>query len=96
MNIPGFNAEFCLGPASPIYRAKKMFGGSQGEVLMQQLSATPFLGRLDLTMRCCGYSTLLRRFVCTTRSVSPLEHCECRRDYFGHPLIICRPPVATF
>jgi hypothetical protein len=94
MNTPGFDAESSLGPTMGIYRRKAVFGGlGMGEVSLQQFGASSFLGRFGVTMRCCGYSTWLHRFVCTTRIVSPLEQCECQRDFFGHPIIICRPPV---
>lgn len=96
MNIPGFNADLSLGPTMGIYRGNAAFGGSgRGEVSMQQFGASSFLGRFGVTKRCCGYSTWLHRFVCTTRIVSPLEQCECQRDFFGHPVIICHPPVLS-
>jgi len=94
MNMPGFDAESSLGPTTGIYRGKAVFGRlGAGEVSLQQFGASSFLGRFGVTKRCCGYSTLLHRFVCATRIVSPLEQCECQRDFFGHPVIICRPPV---
>lgn len=93
MNMPGFNAESALGPTMSIYQG--MVGGSgasKDEVSMQQLGASSIPGRFGATMRCCGYSTLLRRFVCTTQTVSPFEQCECLRTPFG-PIILCQPPV---
>ena len=94
MNMPGFDAESSLGPAFGIYRGKAVFGGlGMGEVSLQQFGASSFLGRFGVPMTCCGYSTWLHRFVCTTRIVSPLEQCACQRGAFGHPVIICRPPV---
>lgn len=96
MNIPGFTAEASLGPTIGIYRRKAVFGGVRmGEVSMQQFGASSFLGRFGETMRCCGYSTWLHRFVCTMRIVLPLEQCECQQDFFGHPLIICSSPVLS-
>jgi hypothetical protein len=96
MNMPGFDAESSLGLTMGIYRGEAGFGGSgMGEVSMQQFDTSSFLGRFGVTMRCCGYSTWLHRFVCTTRIVSPLEQCECQQDFFGHPVIICRPPVLS-
>lgn len=97
MNMPGFNAESSLDPTMGIYghiSGKVGFGGScMSEVSMQQFDTSSFLGRFGVTMRCCGYSTLLHRFVCTTRIVSPFEQCECDQNFIGHPVIICRPPV---
>lgn len=94
MNMPGFNAESSLSPTMGIYRGKARFGGSgMGEVAMQQLGISSFLGRFGLTMRCCGYTRF--GFVCTTRIVSPLEQCECQRNFFGYPVIICRPPILS-
>jgi hypothetical protein len=96
MNMPGFDAESSLGPTMGVYRGKAGFGGvGMGDVSMQQLGTASFLGGFGITRTCCGYSTLLHRFVCTTRIVSPLEQCECRRDFFGHPVILCRPPVLS-
>jgi hypothetical protein len=101
MNLPGFAAESSLGPVTGIYRGKAVFGGSgRGEVSLQQFGASsvpghlsPVRGFLDVTIRCCGYSTRLHQFVCTTHTVSPFEQCECQQDFFGHPVVICRPPV---
>jgi hypothetical protein len=96
MTMPGFNADSSLGPTLGTYRRKTVFGRlGTGEVSLQQFGASSFLERFGVTMRCCGYSTWLHRFVCTTRIVSPLEQCECRRDFLGHPVIICRPPVLS-
>lgn len=96
MNMPGFGAEASLGPAAGTYRGRTIRGGSgTGDVSMQFFGASSFASRFGFTIKCCGYSTLLRRFVCTSRSVSPLENCECQQDIFGHPLIFCRPPVAS-
>lgn len=93
MNIPGFDAESSLGPTMGIYRGKAVFGRfGTVAVSMQQFGTFP--GGFGETMRCCGYSSLLHRFVCITRTVSPLEQCECRRNSFG-PYIICRPPIAS-
>lgn len=96
MNVPGFNAESSLGSSMGVYQKKAAFGGSgTSEVSMQQFGTSPLLDRFGVQMRCCGYSTLLHRFVCTTRMVSPLEHCSCQNDFFGHPLITCRPPILS-
>ena len=95
MNMPGFYAEASLDPTMGIYRGKASFGRSgMGEVAMQQLGTSSFLGRFGLTMRCCGYAFGFG-FVCTTRIVSPLEGCECMQNFFGYPVIICRPPVLS-
>lgn len=93
MNMPGFDAESSLGPTMGLYRGKAFFGRlGTSEISMQQFGLPP-VGRFGVTIRCCGYSTWLHRLVCTTRVVSPLEQCGCERDFFGHPVIICRPPV---
>ncbi len=96
MNMPKFNAESSLGPSMATYQGKAIFSrAGSGEVSLQQFGASSFKGRFGMTMRCCGYSTVLHRFVCTSQDVSPLEQCQCQRDFFGHPVIICRPPVIS-
>jgi hypothetical protein len=94
MNIPAFGAESSLGPTIGIYRGKAIFRRfGMGDVSLQQFGGSSFLGRFGETMKCCGYSRRLHRFVCTTHIVSRLEQCECQQDFFGHPIIVCRPPV---
>lgn len=94
MNMPGFNAELSLELTAGTYGWNINIGRStKNEVFMQQFGTPSFPGSL-FTMRCCGYSTILNRFVCTTKNVSPLEQCECQRNSFG-PVIICRPPVLS-
>jgi hypothetical protein len=102
MALPGFNAELSLLPATTSYRGRAIFSGpSTGTVAPQRFDATFAFERLGrpwwfgFPMTCCGYSTLLHRYVCTTQLVSPFERCQCHRDYFGHPLILCRPPVIS-
>ena len=97
--IPGFQAEASLKPHEGRYRATASFGvpGAAGGLSMQGFSMA--LGRrlglgIDLfpPIRCCGFVPMLGRFVCVTRRASPLEDCHCTQDYFGFPLILCRPP----
>ena len=97
MSLPEFHAEAALGPATGRYAGAAVFGASAAGAVspMQQFEATAFPGRFGFKMRCCGFSTWLRRFVCTERVVSPFEQCECTRDYVGHPVILCRPPVLS-
>jgi hypothetical protein len=97
--IPGFQAEASLGPPRGSYRATAGLGASRAaDGLSMQASPTALapaqgLG-VDLfpPIRCCGYVPTLHRFVCTTRRASPLEQCRCTRDFFGYPIILCRPP----
>lgn len=93
MRIPGFSAELTLKPATSIYRARIGTRPLRGGVLMQQFFTSSLLGRLGFSMTCCGYSKIYKRFICTTQPVSPFENCRCETDYFGHPLILCKPPV---
>jgi hypothetical protein len=88
--LPGFQAEASLGPPRGRYRATTDFGASRAGLSMQA-SPTAVWGFPPI--RCCGYVPMLHRFVCTTRSASPLEQCRCTRDFFGFPIILCRPPV---
>ena len=98
--IPGFQAESSLDPPQGIYRATAGFGASDAaDCLSLQASPTalaPTLRRgIDLfpPIRCCGFVPMLQRFVCVTRPVRPLEQCRCMRDFFGFPIVLCRPPV---
>ena len=87
MNMPRFTAEVSLYKTSQMYR-----GAMQGS----PTALTPSLGLgIDLfpPIRCCGFVPMLQRFVCVTRRASPLEQCRCTRDFFGFPVILCRPPV---
>lgn len=96
MNLPQLNAEASLAPTTGRYRGKALLGRlGTGEVTLQQFGASSLLGHHGVAMRCCGYSALLHRYVCITRTVPPAEQCACRQDYFGHPVIICRPPVLS-
>jgi hypothetical protein len=89
MKLPGFSAEASLGVSVGSYRGRNASSADGRAVRMQQ-----FIGRrFGVTIKCCGYSRLLRRFVCVTRVVSPLEHCECLETPVGGPVIHCRPPV---
>jgi hypothetical protein len=96
--IPGFHAESSLNPPRGSYRATAGFGasGAAGGLSMQAspTALAPGLG-IDLfpPIRCCGFVPMLQRFVCVTRRASPLEQCRCTRDFFGFPVILCRPPV---
>jgi hypothetical protein len=96
--IPGFEAESSLDRPRGSYRATAGFGTSSaaGGLSMQAspTALTPGLG-IDLfpPIRCCGFVPMLQRFVCVTRRTSPLEQCRCTRDFFGFPIILCRPPV---
>lgn len=100
--IPGFQAESSLDRLWGSYRAPASFGASGAAVgLSMQAWPTalaPGLGLgIDLfpPIRCCGFVPILHRFVCTTRRASPLEQCSCTRDFFGFPIILCRPPVLS-
>lgn len=102
MAFPGFNAERSLLPATTGYRNRTLFTGHvTGTVSLQQFDfafASERFGypwRFGIPITCCGYSTILHRFVCTTHFVSPFEQCQCQHDYFGHPFITCRPPVLS-
>jgi hypothetical protein len=98
--IPGFQAESSLYPPRGSYRVTARASGAVDGFSMQA-SLTALAPAVGLgtdvfpPMRCCGYVPMLHRFVCTTRHVSPLEQCRCIRDFFGFPIILCQPPVAT-
>ena len=98
--IPGFQAESSLDPPRGRYRATARFGASgAADGLSMQGSPTalaPGLGfRIDLfpPIRCCGFVPMWHRFFCIERRASPLEQCSCTQDFFGFPIILCRPPV---
>ena len=99
MNMPGFHAEASLGPTTGTYRGRTAYSGSgKGDVSMQLFRASSFLsrfGRFGVTIRCCGFSKVLHRFVCTTQTVSPFERCTCEVDALGHPFVICSPLVLS-
>jgi hypothetical protein len=90
MNLPQFSAEASLTPPSAVYRNNAIFGGATAA----SVSPAQF-GIVGFPMRCCGYSTLLHRFFCVTRNVRPWENCRCEHGYFGDPVILCKPLVAT-
>jgi hypothetical protein len=98
--IPGFHAESSLTPSRGSYRATAVSGASSAAsgLSMQgwPTALTPSVGLgIDLfpPIRCCGFVPTLQRFVCVTRRASPLEQSRCTRDFFGFPVILCRPPV---
>ncbi len=101
MNMPGFTAENSVYNANGRYRAMADFGASSAvDGLSMQASPTvltPSLGGIDRfpPIRCCGFVPMWNRFVCVTRRASPFEQCQCKRDFFGFPIILCRPPVVT-
>ena len=79
-----------LGVTVGSYRGRAAVNASGERVVtMQQFGIA---GRFGVTIKCCGYSRLLHRIVCTTRVVSPLERCECIQTPLGDPVIVCRPP----
>lgn len=92
MNMPQFNAEASLGPTTRIYRKSTGFYGSDRAYVFPSqnlgIGFNPFPA-----MRCCGFVPSLGRFVCTSRQTHPLENCECRKDFLGYPLILCRTAV---
>jgi hypothetical protein len=97
--VPGFQAEASLGPAWGRYRATAAFGAPRaaGGVSMQgwPTAVTPSLGLgIDLfpPIRCCRFVPKWGRFFCVERRASPLEQCRCTQDFFGFPIILCRPP----
>lgn len=49
------------------------------------------------TIRCCQYSTLLGRFVCTARVARPYENCQCVRmpPPLDFPVIRCSGPIVS-
>jgi hypothetical protein len=104
MSMPGFTAEASLGPSIGRYCGGTAFprGSIAGDVVPAQFLA-PMLSSIDLgswlnrfpPMRCCRYVPILGRFVCVSQRVSPLEQCSCESDYFGFPIILCRPPVSA-
>jgi hypothetical protein len=86
MRLPSFAAEASLGQTRITYRGVAAFGANAaGPLSMQQ-----FAGRINPwpTFRCCGWSQLLHRFICTSRSVRPWEQCRCVRTSSG-PVILC-------
>lgn len=89
MTLPQFSAEASLGPACGVYRGVAISDGAAAAVSPAQFQVFGF------PMRCCGYSTLLHRFICVTRNVRPWENCRCEQGYFGDPVILCKPLVAT-
>lgn len=88
MTLPGFGAEASLGQARGIYRGAAI-GNAAGDV--RPMTAGGALGPFQWpVMRCCGWSSLLGRFVCVSRVRVPWEQCSCTRTPFG-PVILCRP-----
>jgi len=94
MNIPGFDAELSLAPTMGIYRGKAVFGrsGTAGVTPAQTVgfSTSPFL----VTTRCCQWSPIVGRFVCTSRAHPPWVECRCIRTT-TFPVILCRDPVLS-
>lgn len=87
MTLPGFSAEASLERAHGVYRGAAT-GNASGDVRPMTVSATgPWHWPV---MRCCGWSSLLGRFVCVSRVRVPWEQCSCTRTPFG-PVILCRP-----
>jgi hypothetical protein len=96
MSMPGFNAESSLAPTLGTFRAIAAFdGAASAKISAQQLATSAFGRGFDQPMRCCGYSSLLGRYVCTVQWVSPLENCRCYRDGVLPPAIICSGPIVT-
>ncbi len=92
MNMPGFNAESSLGANERVYRGIAGFGGNAGAigVAPAQLGPTIF----QQTTRCCQWSPMFRRFVCTSRRHPPWVQCRCIRTLTA-PVIICEDPVIS-
>lgn len=88
MTLPGFTAEAATAPASQPYGYVGADGGAGGLV-------PAAVGFRFPEIRCCGYSRLLRRFVCTTRRQAPWETCTCQRTPLGDPYIACTDNVFT-
>ena len=93
MNMPQFNAEASLGPSIGTYYGGPGYGRADGTRIVPSQT----FGRLDVfpLMRCCGYVPSLGRFVSTSRRAFPFENCQCRRDIFGYPIILCEGPVLS-
>ena len=91
MTLPGFTAEAATTPASQPYGFVGADGGAGGLVPAALSSRFPPFP----TIRCCGYSQLLRRFVCVTRRQAPWETCQCQRTPLGDPYIACTDNVFT-
>jgi hypothetical protein len=91
MTLPGFTAEAATAPASQPYGYVSPGGGAGGLVPAAFGSRFPPFPEI----RCCGYSRLLQRYVCTTRRQAPWETCQCRRTPLGDPYIACTDNVFT-
>lgn len=92
MKMPGFNAESSLGANVGVYRGIAGSGGNAGAIGVSpaQLGLHAFLQ----TTRCCQWSPVFRRFVCTSRRHAPWVHCRCIRTLTS-PVIICEDPVIS-
>lgn len=91
MTLPGFTAEAATTPASQPYGFVGAGGGAGGLVPAAVGSRFPQFPLL----RCCGYSQLLHRYVCTTRRQTPWETCRCERTPLGDPYFACSDNVFT-
>jgi hypothetical protein len=93
MRMPGFNAEASLGTTTGTYWGNAVFGGSaSGDVSPAQFRG--FLSRFLVTTRCCQYSPLAGKYVCTSHTHFPWQHCRCVRT-MTFPVILCDDPVIT-
>jgi hypothetical protein len=101
MTMPGFTAEASVGPAIGVYWTRVAFGrAGVAEVLpMQGFPASAELTPAQLIdwppplqIRCCQWSPMLGRHVCTSRVQPPGYNCECIRTE-DFPFIVCKPQV---
>jgi hypothetical protein len=93
MNMPGFNAESSLGTNEGVYRGMAGFGGNTGAIRVAPAQLGPLSGLFETT-RCCQWSPMFRRFVCSSRRHPPWVHCRCIRTLTA-PVIICDDPVIS-
>jgi hypothetical protein len=91
MTMPNFNAEASLGRTTGTYVGRAVFGGS-ASTDVSPAQAWRLGSRFLVTTRCCQYSPLVGRFVCTSRTHLPFEQCRCIRTA-TFPVIVCEGGV---